>query len=103
MARATLSPNTDRHDQNSRRTPEVSSPSTALAPATPAHIPTARVRSAEGKVLVIVDRVAGMTRAAPRPITPRRRINSLAEPAVIATPEAAPKMASPISKVARRP
>src|SRR5450755_327699 len=102
MARTTLSPNTDRHDQNSRSTPEVSSPSTALAPATPAHIPTARVLSAEGKVLVIVDRVAGMTRAAPRPITPRRRINVLAEPAVIAAPEAAPKTTRPINNVIRR-
>ena len=40
------------------------------APATPAHAPTARVRCSGGKTLVIVDSVAGMTRAAPTRATP---------------------------------
>ena len=66
-ARATLSPNTARQDQTSSRTPEASRPRIALAPATPAQAPTARDRCSRGKVLVIVDRVAGMTSAAPTP------------------------------------
>jgi len=80
-----------------------SRPSRALAPATAAHTETARVRSAAGKVAVMVDSVAGMTRAAPRPMTPRRKISSFADEAVMATPEAAPKMTSPAIRTRRRP
>ena len=39
------------------------------APATPAQVPTAFARCADGNVEVIVDKVAGMTSAAPRPRT----------------------------------
>ena len=66
-ASTTFSPNTDGHDQTSRTSPEVSSPSTADPPATAAQTLTARVRCSLAKVPVMVDRVAGITSAAPRP------------------------------------
>src|ERR1039457_22763 len=66
VARTTFSPNTDGHDHTSRRIPEASSPSTAAPPATAAQTLTARVRCSTAKVAVIVDSVAGMTRAAPQ-------------------------------------
>ena len=78
-ASTTFSPNTDGHDQTSRTSPEVSSPSTADPPATAAQTLTARVRCSLAKVPVMVDRVAGMTSAAPRPRTARRAISSVAE------------------------
>jgi hypothetical protein len=81
-AKTTFSPNTDGHDHTCRTSSEVSSPSTADAPATAAQMLTARVRCWLAKVPVMVDRVAGMTSAAPRPGTARRPISSLAEPAV---------------------
>jgi len=64
---------------------------------------TALVRCAGGKVPVIVDRVAGMTSAAPRPRTARRPISSVALVAVMATADPAPKIASPASSARRRP
>jgi AcrR family transcriptional regulator len=45
----------------------------ALQPATAAQKPTAFVPSTVGNVLMIGDKVAGMTNAAPRPIRPRRK------------------------------
>ena len=58
--------------------PGASRPKTAAPPATAAQTLTARVRCSSGKVPVMVDRVAGMTSAAPRPMTARRPISSLA-------------------------
>src|ERR1044072_6774231 len=69
-----FSQNTDRHDHTSSSAPEASSPSAALAPATAAQVLTARACWARGNVLVIVDRVAGMTNAAAMPSTVRRTI-----------------------------
>ncbi len=102
-ARTTFRPNTDGHDHTCNRRPEVRRPRTAAPPATAAHTLTARVRCAPGKVPVIVDRVAGMTSAAPRPRTARRPISSAAECAVIATADPAPKIARPAISVRRRP
>jgi hypothetical protein len=102
-ARATLSPNTDRHDHSSRRAPAASSPSTAPPPATAAQMLTARVRCSPAKVPVMVDRVAGMTSAAPRPRTARRPISSLGVLAAMATAEVAPKIDRPAISVSRRP
>ncbi len=78
-ARTTFSPNTDGHDHTSRRIPEVSSPRIAAPPATAAQTLTARVRCSAAKVPVMVDRVAGITSAAPRPRTARKAISSVAE------------------------
>jgi hypothetical protein len=51
----------------------------------------------------MVDSVAGMTSAAPRPRTARRTISSAAECAVIATADPAPKINRPAISARRRP
>ena len=51
------------------------------APANPAQIPTALARSSGGKMLVIVESVPGMIRAAPMPIRARYPISWPDEPA----------------------
>ena len=94
-ASATLSAKTERQLQTSSSMPEESRPRTALPPATPAQMLTALVRSAAEKVPVIVDRVAGITSAAPTPSTARRAISSWAPPAVIATADADAEDAEP--------
>ncbi|HEY2869463.1 MAG TPA: hypothetical protein VGJ11_08130, partial [Gaiellales bacterium] len=48
----------------------------APAPATPTQMPTARPRSSSGKTFVMIERVIGMTSAAPTPMTARRPIAS---------------------------
>ena len=91
MARTTLTAKAVRQENHSKRTPQHSSPKMALPPATAAHTLTAFARSAGGKVPVIVDKVAGMTNAAPKPMSPRSTISSLAEDAAMATADAPPK------------
>jgi hypothetical protein len=54
-------------------------------------------------VPVIVDSVAGITSAAPRPIRPRRTMRAFAEEIAMAAAEAAPKTTSPASSALRRP
>ncbi len=92
-----------RQENQWRRTPLQSSPKMALPPATAAQTPTAFVRSAGGYVPVIVDNVAGITNAAPRPIRPRRKMRSLAEDTAIAAADAAPKTIRPPMSALRRP
>jgi hypothetical protein len=79
-----------------------SSPSTAPPPATAAQIPTARVRCAAGNVPVIVDSVAGITSAAPSPISPRSTISASADETAIAAADAAPKTNIPAMSIRRR-
>ena len=64
---------------------------------------TARPRSAGGNVPVIVDSVAGITSAAPRPRIARSAISSVADEAVIATADPAPKITRPTISATRRP
>ena len=102
-ARTTLTAKAARQENHSSRIPVHSRPSTELPPATPAQMPTARVRSAGGNVPVIVDSVAGITSAAPRPIRPRRTMRSFAEETAIAAAEAVPNTTSPAMSALRRP
>ena len=51
----------------------------------------------------MIDRVAGMTNAAPRPMTARVAISVEASPESAAATEPAPKMASPTISARRRP
>jgi hypothetical protein len=102
-ARTTLTAKEERQENHSRRTPQHSNPKIALPPATAAQTLTALVRSAGGNVPVIVDRVAGMTKAAPNPMSPRNTISSLAEDTAMATPDAPPKTSSPAMRALRRP
>ena len=46
---------------------------------------------------------AGMTRAAPTPIRPRRKMSSFADDAVMASAEAPPKITRPTIRTRRRP
>ena len=48
---------------------------TAPPPATPAHVPTALVRSSGGNVVVMIDNVAGIVIAAPTPANERSAIS----------------------------
>jgi hypothetical protein len=64
---------------------------------------TARARSVDGNVPVIVDSVAGITSAAPRPRTARSAISSVADEEVIATADPAPKITRPAISATRRP
>jgi hypothetical protein len=102
-ARTTLTAKAALQEKKCRRIPEQRSPKMALPPATAAQIPTAFVRSAGGKVPVIVDKVAGITKAAPSPIRPRRKISSLGEDTAIAAADAAPKTMRPPMSALRRP
>ena len=102
-ARAMLRPKTERQEKNSSSAPAPSTPKMAAPPATAAQMLTALVRLAGGNVPVMVDSVAGMTRAAPSPITVRRAISSLAPDTVIATADPAAKMTRPASRKRRRP
>ena len=78
-------------------------PRSRSPPPRPPRSPTALVRSAGGYVPVIVDSVAGITNAAPRPMRPRRKMRSLAEVTAIAAADALPKTMSPPMRALRRP
>ncbi len=98
-----MTPNTDRHEKTSSSAPDTTTPSTAAPPATPAQMLTALTRWAGGKVPVIVDSVAGMTSAAPRPMTARSPISTVASEAIIAAAEPMPNTARPMISSRRRP
>ncbi len=70
-------------------------PMAAPAPANPAHTAMARPRSWGGKTVTRIDRVAGITSAAPTPMIPRVTMTWLAESEMAASSEAAPKMTRP--------
>lgn len=89
--------------KNSSRMPEANRPSTAPPPATPTQTPTARPRSSGGKVVVMIDKVTGMTAAAPIPITARSAIRDCGEDTNIAAAAALPKITSPASSTRLRP
>ena len=52
---------------------------------------------------MMVDSVAGITKAAPRPMSPRRTMRSLAEFTAMAAAEAPPNRRSPAMRALRRP
>ena len=78
-------------------------PMAAPAPASPAHTPMARPRSWGGKTVTRIDRVAGMTSAAPTPMIPRVMTTWLAESDTAASTEAAPKTTRPMVRAPLRP
>src|ERR1700684_3902671 len=102
-ARTTLTAKAARQENQWSRTPQQSTPKIAPPPAPAAQTPTAFVRSAGGYVPVIVDNVAGITKAAPSPMRPRRRMRSLAEDTAMAAADAAPKTIRPPIRALRRP
>jgi hypothetical protein len=80
----------------SRSHPPRVGPITTPRPATADHMAMALARSAGTvKTLVKMERVAGMTAAAPIPITTRQQTSWLAEVDMAASAEAVPKTSSP--------
>ena len=67
----TLTKNTDPHEKCSSRNPLTTGPTAAPPPEMPAHTAMALPRSCGGKTLVRIESVAGMTNAAPTPMTAR--------------------------------
>ena len=61
------------HQNSSSSAPATTGPMAAPAPAKPAHVAMARVRSSGGNTAVMIDRVAGMTNAEPMPMIRGRR------------------------------
>ena len=102
-ASTTFRPKIERHEKAASSGPETSSPSIAAPPATAAQTLTARVRCSGGNVPVIVDSVAGMTSAAPRPSDRAQRDQLGGELAVIAIADPAPKISNPMISATRRP
>src|SRR5690606_22649084 len=70
-----LMKNTDPHQNHLSIRPDRSGPSAPPAPASPAHVATAFARSCGGKELWMIDSVAGITSAAPMPMTARAAIS----------------------------
>ena len=75
----------------------------APAPEKPAQMAMARARSPGGKTLAKIDRVAGMTKAAPTPISARVAISWLALWAKVDSSEAKPTVARPSCSAPLRP
>ena len=71
-AMGTLTKKTEPHQNFSNRSPEARMPRAPPAPAKPDQMAMALARSCEGNTTVMMESVAGIVRAAPTPITPRR-------------------------------
>jgi hypothetical protein len=102
-ARTTFNQNTDCQPNRSSSRPELTRPRTAPAPATPIQAPTAFARCCTGNDDVMIDRVVGITMAAPTPISARAPISG---PGVVhraAAAEADPKISSPRTSSGLRP
>ncbi len=70
----------------------------------PAQMAIARARSfGSVKMLVMIDKVAGMTKAAPRPMTERAPMSWPEDPEIAARPDATAKMTRPSCSAPRRP
>ena len=86
------------------RIPPKSTPAAAPEPPSAPQIPSALLRSAPSrKVVVTIERAAGEMIAAPRPCTARAPIRTFALFARPQASEAAVKMTSPTMKISRRP
>ncbi len=84
--------------------PPKSTPAAAPPPPIAPQIPSALLRSAPSlNVVVMIDSVAGDTRAAPTPCTVRAAMSTALEPASPHTSDAAVKTATPVMKIILRP
>ncbi len=95
--------NTDPHQKCSSSRPLVIGPSAPPTPANAAQIAIAFGRSWIGNEFRMIDRVAGMISAAPRPITERRAISCAGSPDWLAASAARPKITRPHSSAPLRP
>ena len=100
----TLMKNTDPQPKCSTSRPPMTGPIAMPMPATPAHTPMARARSAGSRnVLVRIDSVVGKMNAPPTPMSARAAMSMPGEPAVDASAETTPNHASPNMSMRRRP
>ena len=91
------------HQNSSSSAPATTGPMAAPAPAKPAHVAMARVRSSGGNTAVMIDSVAGMTNAEPMPMIPRPTMTcpgDVASPAIRRPP---PNTPSPPRSAPLRP
>ena len=102
-ARAALTTKIARHEEISRSPPAISMPSTPPPPATPAQAPTAFDRSSGGKELVRIERVEGMTAAAPMAESTRKAITAPVLSTNAVARAATAKIANPPTSTSRRP
>ena len=91
------------HQKFSSSAPLTTPPSATPTPANPAQIAIARGRSRGGNTWARIDNVAGITNAAPTPMTARDAITAVAEFDTTAAAEARPKMIRPPFSASRRP
>ena len=91
------------HQNDSSSTPLTMPPRATPMPATPAQIAMARGRSSGGNTWARIDSVAGITNAAPTPITARAAMTPVDEVDVTANSDAAPNTTSPAFSASRRP
>ena len=78
-------------------------PMAMARPTPPAQMPMALGCSSRSKTFIRTARVAGITKAAPRPITARKVISSPGEPENAASAEPMPNTTSPPSSTFLRP
>ena len=78
-------------------------PSATAMPATPAQMAMARARSRGGNTLASSDSVAGITRAAPTPITARQAMSWLGVSDSAAASDPAPNTSRPMLSAPLRP
>ena len=90
----TLTRKAEPHQKRWSRAPETTGPIAPPAPANPTQTAMARCRSSGGKMAVISESVAGITKAAPAPCTARPRMTTVADPA-------SPLITDPVANTAR--
>ena len=103
MATGTLRKKIDCQETFSTRKPPTTGPMASARALTPAQVPIALPRSCAGKALVMIDRVAGIMKAAPMPCAARPATSqaSLCESPMKALDR--PKTTTPKRNMRRRP
>src|SRR5829696_3270138 len=102
-ASTTLRAKIEGQEKNSSKAPETRRLTNVPAPATPAHTPTAPLRSSGGNTLVTIESVIGMIVAAPTPETVLSAISAPGLSAKTAAAEAIPNTTNPTSSTSLRP
>ncbi len=99
----TLTRKTEPHQKCSRSSPPVIGPMAMPRPTLPAQRPMALGCSSRSKTFIRTARVAGMTKAAPKPITARQVTSSPGDPDMAAKAEPTPNRMMPKSSTFLRP
>mgnify|MGYP003694124825 CR=1 FL=1 len=103
MPIGTFRKNTDSQPRCSTIRPPTVGPSASARPETPAHSPIALARSCGGNVTVMIDRVPGISSAAPTPWNARAAISWSVLCDRPQSAEASVKIARPAMKIFLRP